>query len=141
MSAHPSLVTLLQFPLFGLKNRILKIKESLRETAIKSFVRSTTLRRNARYRAFYYHDGGTPFFPTQFSRRASRHFCARRSKMGIDSERDGIYCHRELRIFCDLTGISIAATPAKPFFQSRPTVVRTAVCNATFIMGLVREFC
>lgn len=126
---------------FGLKNRILRIKESTRETAIKSFVRLQRCdERNARYRA---HSITTTvrsaFFPlpAQFSRRASRHFCAHRSKMGIDSERDGIYCHRELRIFCDLTGISIAAALVKPFSQSRPSAAcATAVCNVTFIMGL-----
>jgi hypothetical protein len=70
------------------------------------------LRRNARYRAFYYgaHGGETTFFSSAVFTPVGPAVTSVlvEAKWVLTARHDGIYCHRVLRIFCDLMGISIA---------------------------------
>lgn len=106
--------------------------EDRSDSAIGSSLVATALRRNARYRAFYYGERwrNDIFSSAVFTSVGPAVTSVLvEAKWVLTARRDGIYCHRVLCIFCDLMGISIVCDAVKLFSSRALQIVSATVCN------------
>jgi len=89
--------------------------EDRRDSAIRSSLAATARRYDITHvtaHSITAHDGETAFFSSAVFTSVGPAVTSvlAEAKWVLTARRDGIYCHRVLRIFCDLMGISIART-------------------------------